>query len=165
MLNWLKSEQRKRRKKIRLDRIHLEARARRFLTGYLSADEADGKAQYYRAVDEISRKCQPPVIIAQNSLDDSQIAEAASVAAMRMVSILSEGLSKKGQPDFLTDAFATVAIAYHRAAGVYVDDDKMRELGTAAVHLLTMATSYISAQRDQKMSNQNSLFGQEPGTS
>ena len=45
--------------------------------------------------------------------------------------------------DFVTDACATVAIAYHRAAGVYTLDKEMQELGTAAVHLLTMATSYI----------------------
>lgn len=48
--------------------------------------------------------------------------------------------------DFLTDAYATVGIAYHRAAGVYTMDKEMQELGTAAVHLLTMATSYTNAQ-------------------
>ena len=48
--------------------------------------------------------------------------------------------------DFVTDACATVAVAYHRAAGVYVADEKMEKLGTAAVHLLTMATSYIRAR-------------------
>lgn len=36
--------------------------------------------------------------------------------------------------DFLTDAYATVGIAYHRAAGVYTMDKEMQELGTAAVH-------------------------------
>ena len=51
-------------------------------------------------------------------------------------------------PDFVTGASATVAIAYRRAAGVYVADEKMQELGTAAVHLLTMATSYMSAQKE-----------------
>ena len=50
--------------------------------------------------------------------------------------------------DFVTDAYATVGIAYHRAAGVYTMDKEMQELGTAAVHLLTMATSYMSAQDD-----------------
>ena len=50
--------------------------------------------------------------------------------------------------DFVTDACATVAIAYHRAAAVYVADADMQELGTAAVHLLTMATSYTNAQND-----------------
>jgi hypothetical protein len=50
--------------------------------------------------------------------------------------------------DFFTDACATVAVAYHRAAGVYAADEKMKELGTAAVHLLTMATSYTNAQKE-----------------
>jgi hypothetical protein len=50
--------------------------------------------------------------------------------------------------DFVTDACATVAVAYHRAAAVYVEDQEMQELGTAAVHLLTMATSYMIAQRE-----------------
>lgn len=49
---------------------------------------------------------------------------------------------------FVTDAYATVAIAYHRAAGVYTMDRRMQKLGTAAVHLLTMATSYMTAQQD-----------------
>ena len=47
---------------------------------------------------------------------------------------------------FVTDACATVAVAYNRAAGVYVGDDKLQELGTAAIHLLTMATSYTRSQ-------------------
>ncbi len=47
---------RERRNKIRLERKHLDARARRFLKGYLEADE-EGKPRYYLAVEEISRKC------------------------------------------------------------------------------------------------------------
>jgi hypothetical protein len=50
--------------------------------------------------------------------------------------------------DFITDAYATVGIAYHRAADVYTIDKEMQELGTAAVHLLTMATSYMRAHND-----------------
>ena len=50
--------------------------------------------------------------------------------------------------DFVTDACATVGIAYHRAAGVYTMDEEMQELGTAAVHLLTIATSYMRAHRE-----------------
>lgn len=57
---------------------------------------------------------------------------------------------KKGdrKADFVTDAYATVGIAYHRAAGVYTVDKEMQELGTAAVHLLTMATSYMNARNE-----------------
>jgi hypothetical protein len=50
--------------------------------------------------------------------------------------------------NFVTDAYATVGVAYHRAAGVYTVDKEMEKLGTAAVHLLTMANSYISAQKE-----------------
>ena len=77
----------------------------------------------------------------------TRFAEATSQAALQMV------LDRVGQfsaddkvDDFVTDACATVAVAYHRAAGVYVADEEMEKLGTAAVHLLTMATSYVRAQ-------------------
>ena len=53
MFEWLRPEQRERRNKIRADRKHLEARARRFLKGYLNSEEV-GKPQYYRAVEDIS---------------------------------------------------------------------------------------------------------------
>jgi hypothetical protein len=33
--------------------------------------------------------------------------------------------------DFVTDAYATLGVAYHRAAGVYVLDEDMQALGTA----------------------------------
>ena len=44
-------------------------------------------------------------------------------------------------------AYATVAVAYRRAAGVYAIDEEM-QLGTAAVHLLTKATSHMKAHPD-----------------
>ena len=78
-------------------------------------------------------------------LEDNQIAEVTSSAAMKIV--VARNALKKDDPlaDFVTDACATVAIAYHRAAGVYTLDKEMQELGTAAVHFLTIATSYIRA--------------------
>jgi len=82
-------------------------------------------------------------------LEDAQIAEATSAAAMKTVLGREERLKKDDRiSDFVTDAYATVGIAYHRAAGVYTMDKEMQELGTAAVHLLTMATSYMRAQND-----------------
>ena len=67
---------------------------------------------------------------------------------MKLVLAQQERAQKKDarSSDFMTDACATVAIAYRRAAGVYIMDSDMLELGTAAVHLLTMATSYSNAQ-------------------
>ena len=144
MFDWFKAEHRKRRKKIRLDRKHLEARARNFLKRYLEAEEIQ-KFQFYRAVDNISKKCQPPELGAsQPDMDDIEIAEATAQTALQIV-LDREGRPKKDDRmgEFVTDACATVAVAYHRAAGVYVADEKMQKLGTAAVHLLTMATSYM----------------------
>ena len=151
MFGWFKSEARKRRRKVKLDRKHLEARARRFLETYLDADERR-KPLYYRAVDDASMQCQPAnVRFLRSDLADALLAEATSDAAMAMVmSRLKNGASKDSirTTEFGTDAYATVAVAYHRAAGVYTTDEEMQELGTAAVHLLTMATSYLSkAQR------------------
>ncbi|SHN81049.1 hypothetical protein SAMN05444170_4596 [Bradyrhizobium erythrophlei] len=82
-------------------------------------------------------------------LDDAHIAEATSRAAVKIV--LERTALKKDDrlADFLTDAYATVGIAYHRAAGAYTMDQEMQELGTAAVHLLTIATSYIDAQKQE----------------
>jgi hypothetical protein len=60
------------------------------------------------------------------------------------VSLNQDGRSSS----FVTDAYASVAVAYHRAAGIYVEDSEMLELATAAVHLLTIATSYMMVQKD-----------------
>ena len=148
MFGWLKTERRERRRRVRLDRKYLEARSRRFLKIYLDADETR-KPQFYRAVDEASKRCQPAESgLPPSELADAQIAEATSSAAMKIV--LERIALKKDDRlgDFVTDAYATVGIAYHRAAGVYTMDKEMQELGTAAVHLLTMATSYMGAHKE-----------------
>ena len=80
-------------------------------------------------------------------MEDAEVAEAASSAAMKIV-LERAGLKQDRTTDFITDAYATVAVAYHRAAGVYIADKDMQELGTAAVHLLTIATSYIMAHKE-----------------
>ena len=49
----------------------------------------------------------------------------------------------------ITNAYATVAIAYRRASAAYAGDEEMQQLGTAAVHLLTIAISYMAAQVDE----------------
>jgi hypothetical protein len=70
----------------------------------------------------------------------------ASSAAMRIV--LERAGSKQDDRLPILCAHATVAVAYHRSAGVYIADQDMQELGTAAVHLLTIATSYVGAQTE-----------------
>lgn len=146
MFGWLNSKSRKRRKAVKQDRKHLELRARRFLTGYLEANETR-KPHFYRAVEDASSKCQPVELnLPQSGVEDQRIAEATSLAAMKMVLERTAHASEADRVgNFVTDAYAAVAVAYHRAAGAYVDDEEMTELGTAAVHLLTMATSYTNA--------------------
>jgi hypothetical protein len=149
VFGWFSSQQRHDRRKVRLDRKHLEARTRRFLSGYLTANETR-KPQFYRAVEDASKVCQPAESALQSSdLADAQIAEATYDAAMKIV-LARERQSVLNGDDriatFATDAYATVAVAYHRAAGAYTRDREMQQLGTAAVHLLTMATSYMKTQ-------------------
>ena len=86
MFGWFNSEHRERRRKVRLNRKHLEARSRGFLKNFLDADETR-KPHFYQAVETASEQCHPAEPLAE--LDDAQIAEATSDAAMKMV--LSEG--------------------------------------------------------------------------
>ena len=155
MFGWFKSKSRERRKKVRLDREHLEKRARRFLKSYLEADEMR-KPHFYLAVEDVSQKCHPAELESQTDVEDSRIAEITSQTATKMILDRTVQIKKDDRVgNFVTDACATVAVAYHRAAGVYVDDKEMQELGTAAVHLLTMATSYVSAHRDERTTGTN----------
>ena len=149
MFGWFKTERRERRRSVGLDRKYLEARSRRFLRIYLKADETR-KPRFYRVIDDASKRCQPSESgLPPSELDDAQIAEATSRAAMRIVLQRTESKKDDRLDDFVTDAYATVGVAYHRAAGVYTMDKEMQELGTAAVHLLTIATSYTDAQKQE----------------
>ena len=107
------------------------------------------KSGIYRAVEEACKYLPTGGLEVNHhaELEDPQIAEATSSAAMKVV---LDRIAKRGDrtADFATDAYATVAIAYHRATGVYMMDKEMLELGTAAVHLLTMATSYIERRKN-----------------
>lgn len=138
---WSKAN-RRRKRIIREDQKYLEARVRRFLRNYLSADEMQ-KHQYYEAVAGASAGCQPAHSI--SDLESEQVAEAVADVANQVVRRRLQ--TGKGNQDrlatFITDAYATVAVAHHRAAGVYIHEDQMLQLGTAAVHLLTMATSHM----------------------
>jgi hypothetical protein len=100
----------------------------------------------------VSKQCQPAKSgLPPPELEDAQIAEATSSAAMKMALAREERIALKEDDrisDFVTYACATVGVAYHRAAGIYTMDKEMQELGTAAVHLLTMATSYMRAHNE-----------------
>jgi hypothetical protein len=116
------------------------------------AAEGAAKHRYYEAVDGASAASHPG--ITNPNLDDADIAEATAEAALKVVKRRSQHSSdsKDDLTMFMTDAYATVAVAYRRAAGVYAIDEEMQKLGTAAVHLLTIATSHMKAHLDENAS-------------
>jgi len=143
MFSWFKPN--KQRAMIREDRKHLEARARRLLKGYLSADELK-KRRYYEVVAGAAAGCQPDVTDPKSV--GLQLAQVAAEAAFKVVRKRErQAIDENDQVgSLITDAYATVAIAHRRASAAYTGDEEMKKLGTAAVHLLTIATSYMAAQ-------------------
>ena len=150
MFSWFKPD--RQRKKIREDRKHLEARARRLLKNYLSAD-GPRKQQYYEVIAGAAAACQPGV--SDPKLEDAQLAQATAEAALKVVKLRERQAIDDNDPlaALITDAYATVAVAYRRASTVYLGDEEMQQLGTAAVHLLTIATSYMAAQSEEVAPN------------
>ena len=143
MFSWFKPN--KQRAIIREDRKHLEARARRLLKGYLSAD-APRKQRYYEVIAGAAAACEPN--ISDPTSENSQLMQAAAQAAFKVVMERQyQAIADQDQVgSMITDAYATVAIAYSRASAVYSEVEDMKKLGTAAVHLLTIATSHINSQ-------------------
>ncbi len=144
MFNWLNAQ--KQRKQIRQDRKLLEVRARRLLNGYLAAD-GPRKQRFYQVVAGAAAAFSP--VISDPGLESSQLAHATADAAIEVV---KQRELKKMDGDelqsMITDAYATIAIAYRRAAAFYTADKEMLRLGTAAVHLVTMATSFNERNAD-----------------
>jgi len=142
VFSWFRSD--KRRKNILEDRRFLEARARRLLEGYLAADD-DHKKQYYEVIAGAAAACQPGV--SDPNMEDVLRARASAEAALKVVKLREQHADCNNHTDkLITDAYATVAMAYRRAAAIYSIDEKMQQLGTAAVHLVTIANSYMAAQ-------------------
>jgi hypothetical protein len=144
MFRWLSSD----RQKIRSDRKHLEARARRLLQSYLTANDAQ-KPQYYQVIAGAASACQPG--IDDPGVSDEKLAELTAQAAAKVVQVRDR--KAKDQHDrsavLITDAYATVAIAYRRAATAYTADKEMEKLGTAAVHLVTIANSFMNTESER----------------
>ncbi|MGR4932745.1 hypothetical protein ACIPUD_39180 [Bradyrhizobium sp. CAR08] len=144
MFSWFSSDH----QKIRDDRKHLEARARRLLQSYLTASEWQ-KHQYYQAIAGAASACQPG--IDDPSVSNEKLAELTAQAATKVVQVRNR--KAKDQHDhsavLITDAYATVAIAYRRAATAYTADKEMEKLGTAAVHLVTIANSFMNAESER----------------
>jgi hypothetical protein len=124
--------------KILDDRKYLEARARRLLNNYLVADSQE-KQRHYEVIAGAAAACQPG--IADPMLQDPDLAAATAEAALNVVMAREHQAVDSNDPlaTLITDAYATVAVAYRRASTLYTVDDEMQKLGTAAVHLLTMA--------------------------
>jgi dihydropteroate synthase len=135
------SRSRSKRKQIRDDRKYLEARARRLLRNYLSAD-GPRKQRYYEVVAGAAAACRSDV--SDPRFENTQLAQDAAEAALNVVKMRErQQLDVDNVQSMITDAYATVAIAHRRAAAAYADEKEMQQLGTAAVHLVTMATSYM----------------------
>ncbi len=116
------------------------------MRNYLNADDRQ-KPGYYRVVVNASAVCRPKSALSSPSKSDAENAEATSDRALTVVLERVRANNDRAD-DFVTDAYAIVGVAYHRAAGLYSADRTMQRLGTAAVHLLTMATSYTGDQSD-----------------
>jgi hypothetical protein len=133
------------RQEIREDRKLLVGRARRFLLAYLGSEEFE-KHRFYELVAGAAAACQPAVPDPRLSNTDSSksIAQAAFRIVNRRVrhATADSDLLQRS----ITDAYATVAVAYRRAAAIYVDDEEMQQVGTAAVHMVTMSNSYMASQ-------------------
>lgn len=141
MFSWFKPN--KQREMIREDRKHLETRARRLLKEYLSAD-APQKQRYYEVIAGAAAACEPGV--SNPNLENVQLTQAAAEAALNVVKQRQAIADKDQVAVLITDAYATVAIANRRASAAYTSDSEMQQLGTAAVHLVTIATSYMAVQ-------------------
>jgi hypothetical protein len=139
MFNWLKDYNR--RKQLQQDHKLLEVRARRLLKNYLSAD-GPRKQRYYEVVAGAAAACQPTV--SDPGLSNTKLAHDTAEAALKVVRHRElQKMDGDELQSMITDAYATVAVAYRRAGVIDRADPELLRLGTAAVHLVTMATSYI----------------------
>ena len=143
MVSWFKSD--RRRKAIREDRKYIVGRARRFLLSYLTSDDPQ-KQRYYELVAGVAAACQPQA--PDPKLQNTELSKIVAETALRVVKVREQQVDDNDGrlASLITDAYATVAMAYRRAAAVYVLDEEMQQIGTAAVHLVTIANSYMAAQ-------------------
>ena len=141
MLRWFKSDWR--RTAIRQDRKHILVRARRFLISYLASDNLQ-KQKYYELVAGAAAGCQP--LRSDPNLKNTELSKIIAETALRVVKARERQATAEQSAVSITDAYATVAMAYRRAAAIYVLDEEIQQIGTAAVHLVTMANSYMATR-------------------
>ena len=123
------------REKIREDRKHLKPRARRLLKNYLSAD-GPRKQQYYEVIAGAAAACQPGV--SDPKLEDVQFSQTSAETALKVVKLRERQAIDDNDPlaALITDAYATVAIAYRRASAAYSrsGDAEAGDCGCASTH-------------------------------
>jgi hypothetical protein len=140
MLHWFKSDWR--RTAIRQDRKFVLVRARRFLISYLASDDLQ-KQKCYELVAGAAAGCQPH--LSNPHLNNTELSKTIAETALRVVKAREGQATQEPSAISITDAYATVTMAYRRAAAIYVLDEELQQIGTAAVHLVTMANSYMAA--------------------
>lgn len=134
-------------RKLKRDNRLLEKRVRRFLEDYLAADPIR-KNEFYEVVAGAAAACQASVV--DPDKDNIELTQIASEKAFNVFrSRASHHASGDSVQSMITDAYATVAIAHRRAAAIYTRDLELQQLGTAAVHLVTIATSYMALHRPE----------------
>ena len=139
VLSWLRSIIGRKQKR---DNRLLETRVRRFLEDYLAADPTR-KNDFYQVVAGAAAACQTSVV--DPDRDNIELAQMASEKAFSVFrSRAPHQASDDAVQSMITDAYATVALAHRRAAASYTKDPELQRLGTAAVHLVTIATSYMA---------------------
>ena len=145
MCNWFATGGR--RKAIREDRKYIVGRAQRFLLSYLASDNMQ-KQQYYHLVAGAVAACQPAGT--DPKLESTEASKIIAETALKVVKVRERQASDADGhlAASITDAYATVAMAYRRAAAVYVLDEEMQQIGTAAVHMVTIANSFMAAQSE-----------------
>jgi len=114
------------------------------LLSYLASDDQQ-KQEYLELIGGAAAASQPKV--SDPSLPNTELSKTIAEAALGVVKVRDRQTNDNGRlPGLITDAYATVAMAYRRAAAVYVLDEEMQQIGTAAVHLVTIANSYKATQ-------------------
>lgn len=101
------------------------------------------KQKYYELVAGAAAGCQPH--LSNPHLNNTGLSKTIAETALKVVKAREGQATLEPSAISITDAYATVTMAYRRAAAIYVLDEELQQIGTAAVHLVTMANSYMAA--------------------
>lgn len=155
VISWIKRT-RATSKLLALDRKYLQQGAQRALNNYLDSSSTS-KEQYRRALALAARQCRELAGVqsywvnadSRTANGDAKAAIDASQVAVKFVTGDSDLNGKLGNSGLLLDTFASVAVAYRFAAGMYEDASEMQRVGNAAFMLLNVAEQTQSALSPQ----------------